>query len=302
MRGWLSYRVPARSLQVMTLFNRTKELVKAGGTRFGTNTLVGQRLLELKPALQQTVVDPDYVAQKYQDLPDDVEVSNCGTKSRQNKGGTAKALVLDDVSFWPGVQAHVLVTEPIYKLLRRHDSSAPTVGKIYHGFFTVGEHLKAVDVPYKEALVDAFDARWAYGHVDIIAAAYALDPEYINHDHASNKEVTEGLLNSVEKIAILYVTRELQKADGRFTADWAARAKLIEGDKMKQKTYERYPTYPTRTDPKVKAFCTKVNLSLTPTLTLSLSLSLTLTLMHPGERAACNLPRQEGHFRPGVDL
>ena len=121
MRGWLSYRVPARSLQVMTLFNRTKELVKAGGTRFGTNTLVGQRLLELKPALQQTVVDPDYVAQKYQDLPDDVEVSNCGTKSRQNKGGTAKALVLDDVSFWPGVQAHVLVTEPIYKLLRRHD-------------------------------------------------------------------------------------------------------------------------------------------------------------------------------------
>ena len=259
---WLSYCVPARSWQAMATFHRTKELVKAAGTRFGTNTLVGKRLLELKTALQQTVVDPDYVAQNYKDLPDDVEVSNCGTQSRENKGGTAKALVLDDVTFWPGVDAHVRVTEPIYKLLRRHDSSAPTVGKVYHGFYTVGEHLKAVDVPYKEALVDAFDARWAYGHVDIIAAAYALDPEYINHDHASNAEVTEGLLNTVEKMAILCVTRELQKEDGRFTADWDKRAKLIEGNKNKQQTYEHYPKYPTKRDPKVKAFCTKVNAQL----------------------------------------
>lgn len=137
-----------------------------------TNTLVSQRLLELKPALQQTVVDPDYVTQNYKDLPGDVEVSNCGTKSRQNKGATAKALVLDEQDFWLGVLSHVQVTEPIYKLLHRHDSSAPSIGKIYHGFYTIGEHIKAADVPYnKEALLDAFDARWAYGHVNIIAAA-----------------------------------------------------------------------------------------------------------------------------------
>ena len=106
---WLSYCVPARSWQAMAIFHRTKELVKAAGTRFGTNTLVGKRLLELKTALQQTVVDPDYVAQNYKDLPDDVEVSNCGTQSRENKGGTAKALVLDDVTFWPGVDARMCV-------------------------------------------------------------------------------------------------------------------------------------------------------------------------------------------------
>ena len=41
---------------------KAKEIVKAGATRFGTNTLVGERLLELKPALQATVVDTDYVA------------------------------------------------------------------------------------------------------------------------------------------------------------------------------------------------------------------------------------------------
>lgn len=167
--------MPAHLWQALSIFHRSKELVKAGGTRFGTNTLVSQRLMELKSALQQTVVDPEYVAQNYKDLPDHVEVSNCGTSTRENKGGTAKALVLDDTQFWPAVSAHVHVTEPIFKLLRRHDSSAPSIGKIYHSFFMVGEHLKATTVPYKEALIEAFDERWAYGHVDMIAAAYALD-------------------------------------------------------------------------------------------------------------------------------
>lgn len=84
--------------QVLSLHKRKRELVKAGGTRFGTNTLVGKCLLELKPALQQTVVDPDYVAQNYKDLPDDEDTSNCERSVRQNKGGTAKALVLDDTN------------------------------------------------------------------------------------------------------------------------------------------------------------------------------------------------------------
>ena len=35
---------------------RPKELIKAGAARFGTNTLVGERLLELKPSLQATVL------------------------------------------------------------------------------------------------------------------------------------------------------------------------------------------------------------------------------------------------------
>ena len=231
--GWFSnHQKPLAILRkkVAATFGHSKELIKAAATRFGTNTMVGQRLLDLRQALQSTVVDEEYVKQKYKDAEDAVEEGNATRVVRQNKGGTAKALVLDEEKFWPEVKQHVNATEPVYNLLRRHDTSGPSLGKVYHGFYTVGEHLTAVDVPYKEALVDAFDARWAYGHVDIIAAAYALDPEYINHDHASNKEVTEGLLNSVEKIAILYATRELQKENGRFTADWDKRAKLIEGN------------------------------------------------------------------------
>ena len=55
-------------------FGKSKELKKAGATRMGTNTWVGERLHELKACLQATVIDPEYVAQKYKDLPQDGEV------------------------------------------------------------------------------------------------------------------------------------------------------------------------------------------------------------------------------------
>ena len=244
------------------MFSRGKELVKAGGTRFGTNTLVGKRLLDVKAALQQTVVDPDYVAQNYKDLPDEEDLSNCEKTTRQNKGGTAKALALDDDGFWPAVKQHVDATEPVYKLLRRHDSSAPSIGKVYHGFYTLGEHFKGLSVDYKAALVDAHEQRWLYGHCDIVAAAYALDPEYADHDHASNEEVTEGLLNIVEKFGIMFEVRAQNKKDGRYTELWKKRAKLIASDPRKQATMEHYPSYPTAADANVKAFCTRVNMQL----------------------------------------
>eukprot|EP00966_Prymnesium_polylepis_P301409 6964033-Prymnesium_polylepis.1 len=240
--GWFSnHQKPLAILRAKTLqvLQRRKELRKAGGTRFGTNTLVGERLQEVKAPLQQTVVDPEYVAQKYKDLPDEVEVSNCEARTRQNKGGTAKSL-----------------------LLRRHDSSAPTIGKVYHGFYSLGEHLKSLSMSYKPALVKAHEARWLYGHVNIFAAAYALDPEYISHDTASNPEVTEGLLDTIEKLAILFEVRRLQKLDGRYTVSWKKRMELIAADKSKQATYEHYPKYPDSKDPKVEEFCSKVNLQL----------------------------------------
>lgn len=90
--------------KVMAAYGKTKELMRSSATRFGSNTLVGKRLLEVKGALQATVVDTDYVAQNYKDLPDEVEESHCGTSVRQRKGGTAKQLVLDDTGFWTDVE------------------------------------------------------------------------------------------------------------------------------------------------------------------------------------------------------
>ena len=126
----------------------SKELKKAGATRMGSNTFVGERLEELKPCLQSTVVDPRYVKEKYEDKGDERETSNCGVVLREHKGGTAKRLVLDDDGFWRRVRDHVSLTMPICKLLRRHDSSAPSVGKVYHGWYEMGESIAESSVPY----------------------------------------------------------------------------------------------------------------------------------------------------------
>ena len=110
------------------------ELIKAAATRFGTNTLVGERLLKLKGALQATCTDESYVAKKYADKGNTEEESANGRVVRSNKGGTAGKLCLDNrpgrLGFWSRVTSHVTSTLPMLKMLRRFDSSSPTIGKL----------------------------------------------------------------------------------------------------------------------------------------------------------------------------
>ena len=156
----------------------------------GSHTFVGERLEELKSSLQATVVDERYTAENYLDRSDEREIGNGGTVLREHKGGTAKKLVLDDASFWQRVRRHVGLTMPICKLLRRHDSSAPSVGKVYHSWFEVGESINSsVEVPYAQAAKDKYDQRWIYAHCAFFAAAYMCSTQnsWTTSSHPSRK-------------------------------------------------------------------------------------------------------------------
>lgn len=252
------------------VLGKSAELVKPAATRFGTHTYVGQRLLQLQLPLQQTVFDPAYIAEGYKDAPDEQEQGNCETYVRQHKGGTAKKFILEDGelgtnTFWGRVSTHVKATLPICKLLRRHDSSAPTVGKVYSGWFELGETIKELPpaVPYKLLLEDKHAERWAYGHSDFLAAAYVLDPEFINHKQSENEEVVTGFLNTVEKIGILVAVKAmLAENREQLVAMWEKRAERIAADPSSQQTWADYPEYPTAESPEVKSFCAKVNAQL----------------------------------------
>jgi hypothetical protein len=249
-------------MKAQLLIGKSRELRKVGATRFGTNTLVGQRLIELETPLQQTVVDPDYVAQKYKDLPDDHEITNCETVSRQHKGGAAKALVLDE-GFWARVKAHVRATMPLCKFLRRHDTSAPSAGKVYHGWFEMGEHISSQPASaYKAHMVEKHMDRWNYGDCALYFAGYVLDPEFIDHKQQAHAEVMQGFHDTLEKLAILFEVRRLNAIDGRFERQWAKRCAAIEADPMAGRTWDDYPAYPTNATPEVKTFCTKCNAQL----------------------------------------
>lgn len=154
---------------------KAKELVKAAATRFGTHTLVGERLLELKglkgAIMQATVVDPEYVDKNYKDSANVEEQTAAGKVTRTNKGATTRDHVLDDDCFWKNVSAHVKFTKPLLKMLRRFDSSAPAIGKVYSSWFEVGEHMKSCEVEYEEEALEKHAERWAYGHAAFAAAA-----------------------------------------------------------------------------------------------------------------------------------
>lgn len=180
--------------KVSETLHKSCELKKAGATRMGTHTWVGERLEELKGCLQQSVVDPAYLAENYKDGPADVDIINGEKVAREHKGGTAKKFVLDDADggFWANVRDHVSLTMPICKFLRRHDSSAPATGKVYHGWFEVGEHCSNSQVFYAPAVTEKHEARWKYAHTGVFAAAYVVDPEFFEHDYSSNEEVAHN--------------------------------------------------------------------------------------------------------------
>lgn len=267
--GWFTnHQLPLAVLRQKTfsILHKGCELVKAGATRFGTHTLVGERLQELKTSLQATVVDPQYLKENYKDRPDEEEFSNCESRKREHKGGTARKLVLDDdekTGFWARIATHVAVTKPMYKLLRRFDSSAPTVGKVYSSFYELGQYLQSfstTNVPYQQELLEAHSQRWAYGHVPFFAAAYALDPEFIGHDQMSNAEVSRGFNDTLEMIGILIEARRIQQetSGAAYKENWTARKQMIDKDKVAQGLWDQYPSYPTASTPAVKAFCKAV--------------------------------------------
>ena len=70
---------------------------------------------------------------------------------------------------------------PIIKLLRMLDSNKPVIGKVYHRMFLLGERLKKMEatVPWAAAMGQKHAARWEYVHSPFDAAAYALDPEFL---------------------------------------------------------------------------------------------------------------------------
>jgi hypothetical protein len=110
-------------------------------------------------------------------------------------------------------------------------------------------------VPYSSYALDKFTDRWEYGDSWFAQAAYVLDPEFMDHDQASNAEVMTGFLNTVERIGIL---KEVRKKKAAYEDIWKKRRGLISANPKKLDTYEFYPDYPKSDHPEVKAFGSKV--------------------------------------------
>ncbi len=107
-----------------------KELLLPGDTRFGTQVIMAGRLLELKEAVIEVVNSTafkDWYGTKGPDKrasAKDVKAScNCAT-------------------FWQNLKALVNLLTPFVSMLRLVDTVNPVMGKVYHGFAQLDEHIQ----------------------------------------------------------------------------------------------------------------------------------------------------------------
>lgn len=76
--------------------------------------------------------------------------------------------------------------------MREVDSDCPIVGKVYHPFFALEEHISGMQSLAKakrEAILPMIRKRWNEATSLMHLAGYALDPEIVTHDYTSNDEV-----------------------------------------------------------------------------------------------------------------
>jgi hypothetical protein len=91
---------------------------------------------------------------------------------------------------WDGINRVVQVLSPIVSVLRMADADIPCTGLVYQQMSELEKILSKVvldDNPQKSRqlvreLKDCLADRWAYLHNDFYAAAYALNPAFLEHD------------------------------------------------------------------------------------------------------------------------
>ena len=167
----------------------TKGLLRPAETRFGTNIIMAQRLLELKDDLQEMFVSRQYKAwinkKPYKKTSDDI------TK-----------LILSE-EFWNKCQLYVDINQPVHELLRLLDGSSPVIGKIYYRMFDIQEKIKAftgISPLQCSEIYQCFVYRWGMLHTTLHAAGFLLDPEYVGMAQNTNEEVMTGFYQLVEQI------------------------------------------------------------------------------------------------------
>lgn len=120
-----------------------------------------------------------------------------------------KQIIEDDTGFWTNLTHVLRICTPIVVLLRLMDGRKPCIGKIYDRMFMISQHIeKYKHVDWVKQVEAIHAAQWEYLHSYMHAAAYALDPEFLNTEGGFDSATQEGLLKVVERICLRDVMSE----------------------------------------------------------------------------------------------
>ncbi|CAN1774730.1 hypothetical protein LINPERHAP1_LOCUS13061 [Linum perenne] len=179
-----------RTLECMRSFTKKREIIRPGVTRFASQYLTLQSMMEKKDSLRRMVVDA-----KWEGLKD----------VHTKKGKDATATILN-ITYWKAVNLCLKVFEPLVKVLRLVDGDVkPSMGFVYGEIVKAKREIKEafgnVEIRYKEvmAIVD----KKMRGRLDgpLQLTAYMLNPYYSYGDSSifDDTDITTAFITCVEQ-------------------------------------------------------------------------------------------------------
>jgi hypothetical protein len=186
------------ALYLMRQHTGGREILRPAPTRFATNFIALQSILNQKDALRSMVTSKEWTTTHY---------------SKDVKAKQFVEQVLDS-QFWSTCADIVKITEPLVRVLRLVDSEdKPAMGYLYRAMYKAREEIekrfkrnKVKVEPYLKILDNRWDVQL---RKNLHAAGYWLNPscrfssEYENHE-----TTTSGMLDVIEKYA--YDSRDLR--------------------------------------------------------------------------------------------
>ncbi|XP_077228414.1 uncharacterized protein LOC143861373 [Tasmannia lanceolata] len=158
--------------QALAIFrsNSKFELLKVAKTRFATHYTTLKRLLDVREALQMTVL-----TDAWKDW-----LNACTDKVMIERGEMTTTCVVSD-EFWTNIKLALLITKPVYKMIKFTDQEGYLISEVYEGMDNmlgqIKDNLKDVPDMYNH-IHGIVVGRWGKMNVRMHALAHVLTPKY----------------------------------------------------------------------------------------------------------------------------
>jgi hypothetical protein len=124
------------------------EILRPAVTRFATNYIALDSLLQKKAALRQMFVSAEWQESRY---------ARAGTEESHVEN------LVTSQSFWQRAEKIVKVIKPLYEVLRAVDSERyPQMGFLYHMMERMKQQISEIDPKYAREYMNIIERRWDY--------------------------------------------------------------------------------------------------------------------------------------------
>ncbi|XP_029128921.1 uncharacterized protein LOC109806898 [Cajanus cajan] len=176
-------------VNLMKKYTGGREIVRPGVTRFATQFLQLQAIVQQKQGLRNMFNSEEFRRSKF-------------GRDKNGLAFEARQIVIGN-DFWSKANDILKVFEPLVKVLRLVDGDEkPTMGFIYEAIDRAKQSIQKSSRYYSQ-YQEIIDKRWRFMHSDLHSAGYFLNPQFqygVEHGSDVYRETFEGTKKVIMKL------------------------------------------------------------------------------------------------------